>query len=438
MTEVPSPPPSVSSTLSSAASTNAPAKAEPKPSAKPAGQAATASVLPNPVAPVAPRQRDSFARGVSMIALLLSVAAVAISSASFTPQPAAIAEIGVHAELQALRQNLSVLAQNVAQLKTASVSENTPTPIVAAMPTSATAVSPSVEATTVTSPLQEIQKLQEAQQLQETQKLQEIMTEIAALREKTTGLQQGMVGADEIKSQILQLKNDLAVANTAISGMRGHVQHMADSAQQVAAAETSTRSQIIAYLELRSAAATAAPFQQALQSLCDLTKSNALIATECVKLDNSSHAGVATLPMLQSRFSVMSAPAERAVAMADAKDWMDRLKVSFDEVVRIRKIDDTGATETPKLMHEAIAALQRGNVAGAVTKVEAMPELAQKELQEWLNDARARVALDAAIIRLGTALGQSASTGSAMPDSIAPTGEVVAIPSAPTGEVVRP
>jgi hypothetical protein len=276
------------------------------------------------------------------------------------------------------------------------------------------------------------------------------MAEIAALRDKMAVLQQSMVGADEVKPQILQLKNDLAVANTAISGMRGHVQHMTDSAQQVAAAETATRSQIIAYLELRSAAATAAPFQQALQSLCDLTKTNVLIATECVKLDNSSHAGVATLPMLQSRFSVMSAPAERAVAMADAKDWMDRLKVSFDEVVRIRKIDDTGATETPKLMHETIAALQRGNVAGAVTKVEAMPALAQKELQEWLNDARARVTLDAAIVRLGTALGQSAPpktenavmeekspapTGLVTPNPIVPTGD---IPSAPTREVVRP
>lgn len=46
-----------------------------------------------------------------------------------------------------------------------------------------------------------------------------------------------------------------------------------------------------------------------------------------------------------------------------------------------------------------------------------MPELAQKELQEWLGDARARLALEGALTRLGAALGQTA-TPVTKPDAI--------------------
>lgn len=322
---------------------------------------------------------DGLARVVSVIALAAAIGALALSPAlQMTEQPA-----DPQPQLRALEGKLAALKQDVADLKAR------PEPTVTAMPTPA-ATTPPVDP-------------------QQQEQLHNALTEIATLREKLTNLQQGVAGAEEVKQQLTQLKNDLAVANTAISSMRGHVQQMTDSAQQVAAAESATRAHVIAYLELRGAAASAAPFEKELQALCNAAKSIAAVAGECAKLEKPSQAGVATLPMLQTRFAVMAPPAERAVALAEAKDWKDRLKVSLDEVVHIRKIGDTGDKETPKLIHDASAALQRGNIAEAVAKVEAMPELAQKELQEWLGDARARLALEGGLTRIGAALGQTAA-----------------------------
>jgi len=335
-----------------------------------------------------PAPRDSLARMVSVVALAAAIGALALSPAlqmterSADPQP----------QLRALEGRLAALKQDVADLKAR------PEPTVTAMPTPVATATPAVDP-------------------QQQEQLHNALTEIATLREKLTNLQQGVAGAEEVKQQLTQLKNDLAVANTAISSMRGHVQQMTDSAQQVAAAESATRTHVIAFLELRGATASASPFEKELQALCNAAKTIAAVAGECAKLEKPSQAGVATLPMLQSRFAVMAPSAERAVALAEAKDWTDRLKVSLDEVVHIRKIGDTGNTETPKLVHEASAALQRGNLPEAVVKVEAMPELAQKELQEWLGDARARLALEGALTRLGAALGQTA-TPVTKPDAI--------------------
>ncbi len=345
-----------------------------------AAKSTAPAVLPPPVKPVPPvaAGRDSLARGLGVLALGVALGALAYPLLRPAPQLPAAAPAVASETVRELRQQIDGLSETVATLKAAP-----PPAPVTQMPTPAPAVDNGL-----------------------ADQLHNALTEIGTLRDKLANLQQGVAGAEEVKQQLTQLKNDLAVANTAIASMRGHVQQMTDSAQQVAAAESATRAHVIAYLELRSAAAGAAPFVNELQALCAAAKTNAAVAAECAKLESPSHAGVATLPMLQSRFGVMAAPAERAVAMAEAKTWTDRLKVSFDEVVHIRKIDDTGATETPKLMHDATAALQRGNLPEAVAKVEAMPALAQKELQEWLNDARARVALDSALVRIGAALGQ--------------------------------
>jgi len=332
------------------------------------------AVIAKPPVVALPKGQDTLARGFGVVALGVALAACSLfawQQGRITAQQNAVKPASA-AELTALQQRVTTLA--------------------AALDALAEKPAPAVMAT--------------QSNPQEEDQLHNALTELASLRDKLNNMQQGIAGAKEVQQQITQLKNDIAVANTAISGMRGNVQKMSDSAQQAALAETATRAQMVSYMQLRGAAAAATPFVAELQNLCSVAKGLSAVTAECAKLENSSHAGVATLPMLQSRFGVMAGAAERAVAMADAKTWTDRLKVSFDEVVKIRKIDETGATSTSKLVHDAAAALQRGNLADAMEKVSAMPEQAQKELQEWSQDARARLELEAGLIRIGAALGQ--------------------------------
>lgn len=357
---------------------------------------ARGAAKPNAAPAAAVSSSDGLARGLAVLAL---VAALGGTGYLYQQQQTATAAPPsvTPEELAQVRQEVSGLAEKLAQLAAA------PPPAVTQMPT------PAADTAHLASKAQ----------------LQSALDEVTTLRARLESLQAGVTQAETVKHDLAQVKNDLAVANTAISGMRGHVQQMTNNTQQAAAAEAASRGRILAYMQLRSAAAAAAPFDQELASLCTLTKTMPALTAECVKLERAAAGGAATLPMLQGRFAVMAPPAERAVALAEAKDWKDRLKVSLDEIVRIRKIGDAGETEMPKLMHDASAALQRGNVAGALAKVQAMPPLAQQALQEWVGDAQLRLDVDAALVRIGTALGQEAPSAEKNPE---PAGEPSAIP----------
>ncbi len=361
--------------------TDNPTSTPPEEDAKPWAADKAPSVASSPTATVPAATRDGLARGLSVLAL---AAALGGTGYLYQQQSSAIplAPGVTPAELAQVRQDVGTLTEKLAQLAAAP-----PTPAVTAMPT------PTVNT-------------ENTAHLASKAQLQTALDEMTALRAKFNNLQDGVAQAEALKQELAQMKSDLSVANTAISGMRGHVQQMTASTQQAAATEAASRARILAYMQLRSAAAAAAPFEMELSSLCTLTRAMPALTAECVKLERAAAGGVATLPMLQGRFAVMAPPAERAVAMAEAKDWKDRLKVSLDEVVRIRKIGESGETEMPKLMHDTSAALQRGNLAAALAKVQTMPPLAQQALQEWLGDAQLRLDVDAALVRIGTALGQ--------------------------------
>jgi hypothetical protein len=366
---------------------------------------ATSPLLPVP--PEAPllsgggKPRDGLARGCSLLALLVALGAGGLSGwhylQTLTAEPSAPLS-----EVLAVRQQLLELEKTVAAAAPASSMSPQPAPISsalpdAAVPDSAAVVDPqpadtkAVDHKPATSPVVEAA---------DQASLAELRAGFAALQQKS-----GVI--EELRQQVAQLKTELAVANTAISGMRGDVQHVTSTAQQAAVADTTTRAQMIAYVQLRSAAALAAPFVPEWQAFCDATKTIAPLNGECAKLEKAAQGGVATLPMLQARFAVLSGTAEQAVAMAEAKNWWERLKVSLDGIVKIRKIDEADVASTPRLIHDTAAALQRGNLPAALEKISALPPMAQDELREWVPDAAARVALDAALVRLGSGLGQA-------------------------------
>ncbi len=248
------------------------------------------------------------------------------------------------------------------------------------------------------------------------------LTEIAKLQAVLAEMKSGIASATAAQQEMTQLKHDLAVANTAIAAVHAQIQKMTHTAHAAATAENTTRAQVIAYLQLRNAAATATPFADELQALAKAAKTVADIPGIVVRLENAAHAGVATLPMLQARFNVMSGPAEQAVELATAQGWWEKMAANMQEIVSIRKVSRDG-NGPGKALHNAAAALQRGNIAGAVTQIEGLPPAALTHMQEWLTDAKARIALDAALAQIGVLLGHSAGQSEASPPAESKTQE---------------
>jgi hypothetical protein len=229
--------------------------------------------------------------------------------------------------------------------------------------------------------------------------------EIADLKQQLAEITASKAETQDLSQQVTQLRTELNVANSAISGIEGHVQKATQSAQQATQAETSVRAHLIAYMDLRAAAELAAPFVPQWENFCTATQTLAKLAPTCAKLENAARGGVATLQMLQARFAIMAPAAEQALAMANAKNWWERVKASLDQVVRVRMLDpDRNDKSAARQVHDAAAALQRGDLVSSLEKVKSLPSVAQDELREWVQDAQARLELDASIIKIGKSL----------------------------------
>jgi hypothetical protein len=88
--------------------------------------------------------------------------------------------------------------------------------------------------------------------------------------------------------------------------------------------------------------------------------------------------------------------------------------------VRVRRVDaaPTGS-EPDAVLARAEAALDEGNLAGAVKEVEALPPAAREPLAPWLETARARLSADATVAELQIKLLSSLSgtAGEATPSN---------------------
>jgi len=78
---------------------------------------------------------------------------------------------------------------------------------------------------------------------------------------------------------------------------------------------------------------------------------------------------------------------------------------SAKSAVRIRRIDAAATGDAPgAVLARAQAHLKQGELAAAVTEVEALPTPSRDAFAGWLDDARARTSADATLSTLESAL----------------------------------
>jgi hypothetical protein len=79
-----------------------------------------------------------------------------------------------------------------------------------------------------------------------------------------------------------------------------------------------------------------------------------------------------------------------------AEGWNDRILRMVDRVVTVRPVNDSGSTGVPSVVARIGAALDAGDVQGALAAWETLPEPARRLSDAWARQARERVAADAA------------------------------------------
>jgi hypothetical protein len=215
--------------------------------------------------------------------------------------------------------------------------------------------------------------------------------------------------------EILQAElGEQQAANEAIAEEMRAISEEAQAA--IAAAETRTQETVAAAMaeaedsvaaataqaalgRLRIAMASGDPFADALTDLPDgVEVPEALSAV--------AETGVATVEELQARFPA-AARAALPIALREANaegGAGDRALAFLRGQFGGRAITPRDGTDPDAVLSRAQAAVTCGDLATATSEITALPEAAQAELADWTTEANGRVAADAALETLATAL----------------------------------
>ena len=140
------------------------------------------------------------------------------------------------------------------------------------------------------------------------------------------------------------------------------------------------------------------PFANELAAAETLGASAARVAA----LKPASEKGVASVDVLRSQFAALS-PSLLADTGAPPRGegvWQ-RIVAGAGGLVRVRRVGETAGSDTPSVVSRIDGALQRADVAGALTQWESLPADAQAKSKALADAARARLDAGAAARALG-------------------------------------
>ncbi|CAO3372424.1 carph-isopro domain-containing protein [Azospirillum argentinense] len=370
-------------------------KDETPPPVEPPASAYTASSYEPPRYEAPREERKSgagFATAVSLIALL--VGAAALSQPWWGPRvpgwptaggPAApVATAPAPQPDPALRNQIQQLTERLAKL------EQRP----AAAPAEGNAAASGIDQQTLDNAVGQltarIQQLEERPQAAASAAPAEPDPRVAQLTEQLGQVQQRVdsVGSEvqaagQIRQEVDALKQELAAVNQAVETRRD--------------AATAAQTLVLAAGQLRSALAAGQPFQQELQAVRAVASGDAQVTQPLEAVAGYAAKGVPTQPQLTDRFTAMASDIVRADNQGEGNDWVEQVTGKIATLVTVRRSGgDAVGDGASAVVARAEAALQAGNLGGAVNELAALKGPAAQVAAPWVADAKARLAANEA------------------------------------------
>ncbi|KAA0686585.1 COG4223 family protein [Azospirillum brasilense] len=189
--------------------------------------------------------------------------------------------------------------------------------------------------------------------------------------------------AGQIRQEVDALKQELAAVNQAVETRRD--------------AATAAQALVLASGQLRSALAAGQPFQQELQAVRAVASGDAQVTQPLEAVAGYAAKGVPTQPQLTDRFSAMASDIVRADNQGEGNDWVEQVTGKIATLVTVRRSGgDAVGDGASAVVARAEAALQDGNLGGAVKELAALKGPAAQVAAPWIADAKARLAANEA------------------------------------------
>lgn len=227
---------------------------------------------------------------------------------------------------------------------------------------------------------------------------------IAALESKVDGLASGAVGgaSPELAAELQALKDQVArlgsggtvpadvtaAAEAAEARLKEAEARAAAMAEEAEAAAVASR-RAAAVDRVAAALDSGAPFQGALRDLgADVPP---------ILVQNAATVGN---PVADSFPAAARDALEAALRANMGESWTDRVSNFLRSQTGLRSLSPREGNDPDAVLSRAEAALEAGDVATAVTELQAMPDAGKPALADWLAEAQVRIEAEAAFASL--------------------------------------
>lgn len=217
-----------------------------------------------------------------------------------------------------------------------------------------------------------------------------LQSEIAALNSKLGALAEAELGGGAAAGPELEaLSERLDEVESLLPELIGAIGKETADAKSAAAA--------IAFANLRAAMSEGRPYAAELDTIGALMPGLGDLGV----LPAYAEKGIPTVPELARSFAAARDDALTVAAPPPSDSFLDNLLASAQSLVTIKRIEDEPAGEGPSAtLAKAKAALDQGDLDGAVKEVETLAGAPREAFSAWLGNARARLGAEAVMARL--------------------------------------
>jgi hypothetical protein len=240
--------------------------------------------------------------------------------------------------------------------------------------------------------------------------LDEVGARLEGLSSRLDGLEQRLADlenrpladAGASAEAVAAYERELAAMRQMLEEELARIRQEKDSVQeeQTSAAEQARQVlQQAALASLRAAIADGAPFDAPLQELAatgvEVPRALAALAAE----------GVPTLATLQAQFPKAARAALAAAIRAEADQGrIDRFTAFLRTQLGARSLEPREGDDPDAVLSRAEAALRKGNLARALSELEALPEAGREIMADWVEAASRRLQAERAVADLAARL----------------------------------
>ncbi len=209
-------------------------------------------------------------------------------------------------------------------------------------------------------------------------------------------------GNAQSQAAVAAYERELAALQASVEEQRAEIEGLLNNALSVeeATAQTARAANIQGALTTLSAALnTGQPFSDALGALAEQGVSDIPAALNDVAAD-----GVQTLNALQTRFPDSARASLGAARASGTEDGETGFGGFLRRQLGARSVTPREGNSPDAVLSRAEAAVREGRLNDAIRELDTLPAPAQEAMQDWLSDARARKAAEAATQDLSQSL----------------------------------